>query len=281
MGRTIAFETGRQRFYEPERILDEVRERVRQTTELGETIDYLAFVPDGEPTLDLELGRSIEALKPLGIKIAVICNSSLIDQDEVKLALAPADWVSLKVDSTIEHVWRKIDRPHRSLKLDRILEGMLEFRDMYKGELVTETMLVSGMNDGKENMEAVAAFLSSLKPDKAYLSIPTRPPAEKRVRLPEEGALIRAHQILEKQVGKVEYLIGYEGDAFASTGDAEQDLLSITAVHPMREDAVEKLLAKSGAPRSVVENLVAEDRLIEMEYDGHRFYVRRFSKGKN
>jgi wyosine [tRNA(Phe)-imidazoG37] synthetase (radical SAM superfamily) len=64
----------RRRFYEPEEIAQDVRVQVRQATEAGETIDYLTFVPDGEPTLDVHLGREIELLKPLGIPIAVITN---------------------------------------------------------------------------------------------------------------------------------------------------------------------------------------------------------------
>jgi wyosine [tRNA(Phe)-imidazoG37] synthetase (radical SAM superfamily) len=57
------------------------------------------------------------------------------------------DWVSLKIDSAIESIWHKTDRPHRSLQLNAILDGMLEFRKIYQGELVTETMLVKDTND--------------------------------------------------------------------------------------------------------------------------------------
>ena len=65
----------------------------------GEPIDYLTIVSDGEPTLDANLGRMIELLRPLGIKIAVITNASLIWREDVRSELKKADWVSLKVDS--------------------------------------------------------------------------------------------------------------------------------------------------------------------------------------
>jgi len=52
----------------------------------------------------------------------------------------------------------------------------------------------------------------------------------------------RAFRIFAEKVKHVGYLIGYEGDAFAFTGDIEQDLLSITAVHPMLREAVDALL---------------------------------------
>jgi len=125
-------------------------------------------------------------------------------------------------------------------------------------------------------LKALADFLARLQPDRAYLSIPTRPPAEPWALAPDEQAVNRAYHILRKEVEQVEYLIGYEGNAFAFTGDVEEDLLSITAVHPMREDAVSQFLSRAGANWAVVQRLVAQDRLVEANYDGYRFYLRRF-----
>jgi wyosine [tRNA(Phe)-imidazoG37] synthetase (radical SAM superfamily) len=77
---------------------------------------------------------------------------------------------------------------------------------------------------------------------------------------------------------QIEYLNSYEGDAFAFTGDIHKDLLSITAVHPMRESAVRFLLEKAQADWEVIDQLVTEGKLVETEYQGERFYLRRFSK---
>jgi wyosine [tRNA(Phe)-imidazoG37] synthetase (radical SAM superfamily) len=84
-------------------------------------------------------------------------------------------------------------------------------------------------------------------------------------------------QIFSKKLGanRVEYLVGYEGNAFASTGNAEEDLLSVAAVHPMREEAVEKLLKKAGADWQGVEKLLGENKLAELEYEGNTYYLRK------
>jgi len=275
LGRTIKLQVDRRVFYEPGEIFEAVQGKVERAREIGETIDYFTFVPDGEPTLDVNLGREIQLLKPLGIKIAVITNASLIWREDVREALMKADWVSLKVDSTREEVWRRINRPHGTLQLASILDGILEFAKAYRGELATETMLVEGVNDGDDHVREVADFLARLKPARAYLSIPTRPPAEEWVRPPGEEAINRAYQTLSKRVDQVEYLIGYEGNAFAFTGSVEEDLLSITAVHPMREEAVSEFLALAGAEWPVVRKLIAQGQLIEMEYDGLKFYMRK------
>jgi len=275
LGRTIKMQVERRAFYEPGEISKAVQDKIERVKGIEETLDYLTFVPDGEPTLDVNLGREIELLKSLGIKIAVITNASLIWREDVREALMKADWVSLKIDSTREEVWRRINRPHGTLQLTSILDGMLEFARAYRGELATETMLVEGVNDGDDHVREVADLLARLKPARAYLAAPTRPPAEEWVRSPGEEAINRAYQILTERVDQVEYLIGYEGDAFAFTGSVEEDLLSITAVHPMREEAVSKLLAKAGTDWPVVRKLIAQGQLIEMDYEGRKFYMRK------
>ena len=87
----------------------------------------------------------------------------------------------------------------------------------------------------------------------------------------------RAYQILTGRLPHVEYLIGYEGDAFAFTGDVRHDLLSITAVHPMRESAVKELLRHAKADWFLVEELIAKGMLKEVAYLGKRYFVRCFA----
>jgi len=278
LGRTTRMQVEREPFYDPEEILRAVQDKVEKAGEAGEPVDYLTFVADGEPTLDANLGREIELLKQSGIPIAVITNASLVWREDVREALLEADWVSLKVDAVEEETWRRVDRPHGTLSLAAILDGVLEFGRDYAGALATETMLVAGLNDGPESIAKVADFLARLRPATAYLSIPTRPPAEVWAHAPDEGALNRAYQILSEKVGQVEYLIGYEGGAFAFTGNVEEDLLSITAVHPMREDAVSAFLARAGANWSVVERLIERGQIVPAVYRGNTFYQRRLRK---
>lgn len=268
----MKMQTERRTFYETEETLKVVRDKVEKVRESGASIDYLTFVADGEPTLDVNLGRQIKLLRRFGIKIAVITNASLIWCEDVREDLMKADWVSLKMDSTREQTWRKIDRPHASLQLASILDGMLKFAKTYKGKLVTETMLVKGVND---HTRETADFLARLRPAKAYLSVPTRPPAEDWVQPPGEEVINRAYQIFKERLDQVEYLIGYEGNAFAFTGNIEEDLLSITAVHPMREDALSEFLSRAGADWLIIYRLIAGGQLIEMEYEGRKFYMRK------
>jgi len=81
-------------------------------------------------------------------------------------------------------------------------------------------------------------------------------------------------------VKQVEYLIGYEGNAFAFTGEVKDDILSITSVHPMREDALQDFLKRAKSNWTVIEQLLKEDKLVESEYEGKKFYLRKFKKSE-
>jgi wyosine [tRNA(Phe)-imidazoG37] synthetase (radical SAM superfamily) len=269
----------RRAFYQPAEILHSVREKEKEAQAAEERIDFLTFVPDGEPTLDINLGQHIALLRPLGFPIAVISNASLVRSEDVRLELARADWVSLKIDAVREETWRRVNRPHRKLSLPAILEGARTFAKAFTGKLVTETLLVADVNDSEADLEAVARFLGDLQPAKAYISIPTRPPTETWVRPVDDRTLIHAYRAFAERVQEVEYLIKYEGEDFASLGNTSEALLGILAVHPMREDAVSAFLSRAGANSKLAEHLVERGLLTRVSYQGKNYYVRRTSRG--
>jgi len=275
VGKTIRMQVERGAFYTPENLFKAVEKRINDIQDRKEHIDYLTFVSDGEPTLDITLGKSIDLLKKLGIKIAVITNASLIWKDYVRADLSKADWVSLKIDTVSETIWHKINRSHKYLQLDKILQGITEFSHIFKGELLTETMIIQGINDDLAEMEKTSNFIAGLKNAKSYIAIPTRPPVEKWVKPANEQFINTAYQLFKEKNINAEYLIGYEGNAFAFTGNIEEDLLSITAVHPMREDAVNALLKKAKTNWIIVDRLIEESKLVELKYKDKKFYMRK------
>ena len=276
LGHTSHLTVHREPHCDPGELLGDVRTTLRKLVGRGEQVDYLTFVPDGEPTLDSRLGDQLDLLRPTGIPLAVITNASLLSDGDVRRDLARADRVSVKLDAVRHETWRRVDRPHGDLRLKDVLDGVLQFAREFKGELDTETMLVKGMNDSPDDLNPLAAFLEWLKPRRSYISIPIRPPAVKGVLPPGEDVLGRADERLSGSVEQVEVLIGFEGATFASTGDAEADLLAITSVHPMRSDQVEAFLEKTGTGWEMVEWMVRQEKLKEVAFDDHRFFIRRF-----
>ncbi len=170
----------------------------------------------------------------------MISNGSLLWRPDVREALNAADWVSVKVDAATEATWRRLNRPHPGLDFTTVQNGISRFGEEFNGDLVSETMLIDGINDTRESLVTVGEFLHRVGIHTSYLAIPTRPTPYPAITAPKEEAVNQAYQLLIDYVPRVEYLIGYEGDAFASSGDPTTDLLAITQCtrcgHPLSKN---------------------------------------------
>jgi len=271
-------QVNRQEFYRPEELVEEVRMVLSKLSDKDQYPDYLTIVPDGEPTLDIHLGELITQLKTFGIPVAVITNSSLLHLPDVQQELLLADYVSVKADSFHIETWRKINLPHRKLNFHEIMEGIRSFSQMFTGKLVSETMLVKGINDSSGELENTALTLKTFKPAIAYIAIPTRPPAYSEVVPADEITVNEAYFIFKMHLDHVELLTGYEGNAFSSTGNFREDILSITSVHPMREDAVLELLQKTKNHKNELETLIEEQLIKRLIFNEHTYYLRKFNR---
>ena len=276
VGRTKNLTIKRRKFYDVSSILNEL---IPVLNRLGEkSIDYITFVPDGEPTLDINLGKIAREIREItDIPLAILTNSSLLFMEDVRNDLTYFNLVSLKIDSVIDKIWRRINRPYGKLDINKILEGIIEFRDIYNGKIITETMIIKNINDSIENFKSNIDFISSIDVDKAYISIPIRPPAEKWVLPPTKDKIVEAHEIYREKLGdRVELLIKPEGEKFlSSTGEIVEDFLATISVHPMREDYAYKFIEKSGEiPSKILKKLLEEKKISRIKYRGKYFYIK-------
>ncbi|MGF7139819.1 radical SAM protein [Roseimarinus sediminis] len=276
IGQTKNRQLKRESFYEPEYLIRNVKEHLDKL-DLKHQPDFLTFVANGEPTLDINLGDEIKLLQDTFlIPVAIISNASLMADEKVQNELMHADWVSLKVDSLESDTWTKINRPYPGIDLDGILQGIERFAGRYQGRLHTETMLVDRLNDHESGLEATSAFIAKLHVETAYLSIPTRPPAEKTVKAITPENIAKAWQIFNNKGINTENLTGFEGTNTGYTGNAYEDILNITAVHPLRDDTLNELLKKEKAGMEVIESLMTQHYLIKNHYNGHDYYTRNY-----
>ncbi len=263
----------REAYVAPGEIAAVVGARLAQCWAAGQPVDYATFVPDGEPTLDGHLGEAIRSVAALGLKVAVLTNGSLLWRDDVRAELATADSVSIKVDTVDGTTWRRLNRPIGRLRLEAVLDGMRRFAAEYRGDLVTETMIVAGLNDDDAAVSATSAFVSALGPLQAYVAIPTRPTAEPWVQAPAINAARRAADIFRAAEVPTTCLIEELVAPFAVSDDPAAGLLGIVAVHPMTEADARDYLARSGADWSVAEALLDQGRIVTIRH-GRRTYLR-------
>jgi wyosine [tRNA(Phe)-imidazoG37] synthetase (radical SAM superfamily) len=55
-------QVARQVFYDPSTVMPKVQGKIKEAKRAGSRVDFVTFVADGEPALDLNLGKEIIAL---------------------------------------------------------------------------------------------------------------------------------------------------------------------------------------------------------------------------
>lgn len=266
LGRTVPLIHARKSYFPREDILAEV-EATLANHQPGE-IDWVTFVGSGEPTLHSGIGWLIRQVKTVTeLPVAVISNGSLLYLPEVRRDLTAADVVMPSLDAGTAVLYRQLNRPHPEATFARLVDGLITFRNAYRGKLWLELMLVRGLNDTEAALQAIAALLRRIRPHEVHLNLPTRPPAETWVQPPDEEGLLRARAIL----GEIATVVHPVAGAFDLSGyeTAVDAIIAIITRHPMRQEELEQTLARWTPDR-------VQEALYELEAGGRAQVVARY-----
>lgn len=274
LGHTNHLTVHRLRRYTPDDTLREIQGKLKALRQAHRRVDTITFVSNGEPSLDVHIGTTIQLLQPCNIPIAVITNASLLDRPAVRMALSSADIVSVKVDSVQTATWQALNRPHEKLDLPAILEGIRKFAKEFNGKLISDTMLVQGLNDSDAEAEATAAFIQSLEIRSAYLGLPLRPPTKEWVQPPKARRLTEIYEIFQSKVSHVEIMTNLPTSELERDRQPIQKLLDILQVHPLEESEILPYLKKNKIPKEILTSLTEAGQLTCREVRGARYYLR-------
>jgi len=206
--------------------------QLKKALSLEQKVDYITFSGSGGPTLNLKIGNLIKEIKKITkIPVAILTNGSLFFQKELRKELFFADLVIPSLDAVTEKIFRKVNRPHPSLKIDEIINGIKKFREEFKGLMWLEIMLVKGINDEKEHMNKIISIIQEINPDKIHLNTVYRPPSEKFALPLSIEELNRIKNILGKNCEVIAEFKTKEQRAYSH--DLKNAILSIIRRRPM------------------------------------------------
>ena len=192
IGKTTEKTLSRKEYVPVKEIMEEVERFLKAGTV---SIDYLSLTGSGEPTLHSQIRSVIEGIKTItSIPVAVLTNGSLLYEEEVRQDLLRADVVLPSLDAVSSEVFMKINRPRPGFSIKEVIEGLVEFRKVYRGQIWLEILFCKGVNDSKEELLRIKKVLDRIQPDRIHINTVVRPPSEKwAVPLnPEEMEKIKA-----------------------------------------------------------------------------------------
>jgi len=267
LGRTTHMTNTRKMFYNIKDIIRELHNVFRKNI----YFDVVTIVGEGEPTLYLGLGDLISEIKKRTDKtVAVITNSALLYDKDVRKNLYKADIVLPSMDAYDEDMFNKICRPYKGIQFRDVRKGLEIFSNEYQGKLWIEIMLMKGINDDEKSLVKYVNMLNHIKYDKLYLNTPVRPPAESNIESIEFTVMKTAVNLLNGISLDLLKSIGFHSEI----KDHYQAVISIITRHPMNQFEIEEFLNTRNCKNKdgIFNRLKIDENVIEINYKGYRTF---------
>jgi wyosine [tRNA(Phe)-imidazoG37] synthetase (radical SAM superfamily) len=254
LGPTTHRTSTRESFFPWEAILAETLERAAASRPR-----YITISGSGEPTLFRDLGPLIEGIKAgTDTPVALLTNGALFGDEEVRRAAALADVVLPSLDAGDEAFFQWVNRPVAGLTLDAVTEGLVLFRESYRGRIWLEVMVLRDYTEALCRLAGVARRARQLRPDRIQLNTPVRPGIFEFVKPVPRDRLAGFCRLFDPEAEVVAEEVGDSAAAPASSPEAEL-ILPLIRLRPCTlEDICAGLGTPAPAAYKVLRRLVEE-----------------------
>jgi wyosine [tRNA(Phe)-imidazoG37] synthetase (radical SAM superfamily) len=265
LGRTTRKTVRRGHWADPDAVVTQVRDR------LSSKPDVIALAGSGEPTLHAGIGAVVAGIKAItDVPVAVITNGSLLGDPTVRQGLAAADVVLPSLDAPSEELFQRVNRPHRSLHLADLIDGLVSFRTAYRGDIWLEVMVLAGMTDQEPQVRRLAELAERIAPDRVHLNTVVRPPAESFAAPVGRAALDELAAFFTPRAETIADLPATAGGAMA----AEEDVLELLSRRPSTIAHIASGLGlHHGEALKAVTALVDRGAVELHSHEGRSFYL--------
>lgn len=201
VGKTSSLTIERKEYIPQEKIQSELITYFRSNPDP----DYITFSGSGEPTLNSRIGSIIRFLRKLRPEIpaAVLTNGTLFSDRMVRHALKEAQVVLPSLDAATEETFRKINCPHSSLTVRKHIQGLVDFRKEFEGEIWLEVFILPTYNDSQDELAKLKMAIDKIRPDRVQLNTLDRPGCVEGLRSATKQELQRAGQLLGPQNAEI------------------------------------------------------------------------------
>ena len=180
-----------------EMVKKQLKHKLEEMKEQGQTLDVITFSGNGEPTLHPEFKKVVEDVLRLrnqyfpNAKVSVLSNSTMAGKPAVADALRKVDNNILKLDSAMPRTFRVLNRP---VSPNCLPEGVIADLKQFGGQCVVQTIMVRGEYNGErvdnttdDELDALLSAYLQIRPREVMLySIDRKTPAENLEKVSKE-----------------------------------------------------------------------------------------------
>jgi len=249
--------------------VQEISSSIKRALKEHGDIDFITLTANGEPTLYPYLSELIDDINTFkgNTKTLILTNAANIDDIQIQDSLLKLDEVKLSLDCATQKCLQKLDRSHQGINIEDIKSGMLAFKAKYKGPLIIEILIVKTLNDSKEEIAKLNAYLLKLNPTRIDISSIDRPPAYE-VQALNYASLLEVSHLFDSSL-PIYIASRKKADMLASSYSADA-ILETLDKRPLTEEDIEALFDEKSKDR--LQNLLKKDKIKLVSTNGVEFY---------
>ncbi|WP_320034542.1 radical SAM protein [Halarcobacter sp.] len=245
----------------------EVITAIKESIEKHPKIDVITITANGEPTLYPKLSELIAEINKIkgDTKTMILSNGSTIYQKEVFDALLKLDTVKLSLDCVSEKCFKKLDRIHDGIDIEKMIDSMVEFRKQTTNKFVLEILFVKTLNDKEEEIELLYEAVKKINPHRVDIGTIDRPPAYEVKPV--------SFETLEKVANTFEGVnvnIAYKNRPKQTNSYSEEEIKSLLLRRPLTKEDIDNMFDESA--KNTLENLVKNQEITLVDSSGIKFY---------
>lgn len=241
-GKTTDLTIQRKHYTDPQIVLAEIKEIIATQKH----IEYITFSGSGEPTLNKDTGKIIHGIKAMtSIPIAVLTNGTLFYLKEVRDEIIAADVVLPSLDAVTLGVFSRINRPHPQLDIDSIIQGLVDFRREFKGEVWLEVFIAKDINDNDEELAKLYRTAKKIQPHRVQLNSLDRPPTVEGIQPADMETLERIQEQWDDLTVEIIKRIRQREEIASFSFNLENNILNTIKRRPLTIDDLETLTRKN------------------------------------
>lgn len=230
-------------------------------------IDVITVTANGEPTLYPHLDELITQINDIKkeAKTLILSNGSTIYKSEVFDALLKFDTVKLSLDCVSEKCFKKLDRVHKGIEIDKIIDAMVAFKKATKNFFVLEILIVKDLNDKADEIELLYQAIKRINPHRVDIGTIDRPPAYK-----VQPVSFETLEAIANSFKGVNVNIAYKNRPKQTNSFSNEEILRLLERRPLTFEDIENLFDEPSQKR--LQTLVKDSKISVVDSSGVKFY---------